>query len=148
MARLRNPAESVVALLVVLGIRIVVEVPGTETLITRGSRAWRPVNVSPKHMTYCNPPQLSQCCIVFVLSVSDQYPQKTHHQHERRRLSVPYAANVAPSQNLANLVVAVAAVLGSKAVEVLVTQNFTTRGTGVSRPVKHDHNPRWLLGMN
>ena len=92
-------------------------------------------------MTYCNPPQLSQCCIVFVLSVSDQYPQKTHHQHERRRPSGPYAANVAPSQNLAKLVVAVAAVLGSKAAEALATQDFSTRGTRAYRPAKHGHGP-------
>ena len=104
-------------------------------------RALRPVNVSPKHMTYCNPPQLSQCCIVFVLPVSDQYPQKTHHQHERRWPSVLYAANVAPSRNLAKLVVAVAAVLGSKAAEVLGTQDFSTRGTRVYMPAKREHGP-------
>ena len=44
-ARSRNQAESVAALMAVLGIRIV-EVPATETLITGGSRAWRPAKVS------------------------------------------------------------------------------------------------------
>ena len=45
MARLTNPVESVVALLAVLGIRIV-EVQATETRITGGLRASMPANVS------------------------------------------------------------------------------------------------------
>ena len=45
MVRLRNQAESVVALLAVVGIRIV-EGPATETLITGGLMALRLVNVS------------------------------------------------------------------------------------------------------
>ena len=44
MVRSRNPAEPVVALLVVLGLRsVVVLVTGTQ--ITGGPRAWRPVKV-------------------------------------------------------------------------------------------------------
>ena len=46
MARLQNLAESVVALLMVLGIRIV-EVRATEMLIIGGLRVSRPANVSP-----------------------------------------------------------------------------------------------------
>ena len=49
MARLRNPAEPVVALLAVLGSRIV-EVLVTKTQITGGLRAWRPANVSPNDL--------------------------------------------------------------------------------------------------
>ena len=41
----RNPAESVVALLVVLG-TIAVEVAATKTLVTDGTRVWRHANVS------------------------------------------------------------------------------------------------------
>ena len=48
-ARSRNQAESVVALLAVLGIRIV-EVPATETLITGGLRVSMHANVSPRLM--------------------------------------------------------------------------------------------------
>ena len=47
VARSRNQAEPVVALLAVLGIEIV-EVPATETLITDGLMAWRPANVSSR----------------------------------------------------------------------------------------------------
>ena len=47
MVSSRNQAESVVALVAVLGIRIV-EVLVTETLITDGLRAPRPVNVSAR----------------------------------------------------------------------------------------------------
>ena len=41
-----------------------------------------------------------------------------------------------------------AEVLGSNAVEVLATQNVSTRGTRVSRPAKHDHSPRQSLVSN
>ena len=49
MARSRNQAETVVALLAVLGIRIV-EVQATETLITVGLMASRLANVSARLM--------------------------------------------------------------------------------------------------
>merc|ERR1712032_1489820 len=42
-ARSRNPVETVVALLAVLGTRTA-EVPTTKMLITSGLRAWRPAN--------------------------------------------------------------------------------------------------------
>ena len=51
MVRSRNQADPVVALLVVLGIKIV-EVPATGTLITGGQRAWKHANVSPR-LTLC-----------------------------------------------------------------------------------------------
>ena len=50
--------------------------------------------------------------------------------------------NVVSSKNLTKLVVAVAVVLGSEIVEVLVMQNFFTHGTRESRPAKHGHSPR------
>ena len=43
------------------------------------------------------------------------------HQLERRRPAVPLAPDAAPSGNLAKAVVALAAVPGSKTVEVVVT---------------------------
>ena len=66
----------------------------------------------------------------------------TCHPRQTRRLSpFLYASDAAPSRNLAKGVVVVLELLGSKSAEVLVTQNFTTRGPRVSRPVKHDHSP-------
>ena len=141
MARLRNLAETVAALLVVLGTRTV-EVLRINTQITGGLRAWRPAKVSPKKlMTCCDPPRLSKCYLVFVVSVSDQCPPK-RHQHERRRPSVQYAPNAASSRNLGKAVVVVAAVLGSETAEVLVTQNSVARGTRASRPAQHSLSPR------
>ena len=66
-------------------------------------------------------------------------------QSPRRRSSVPYVANAAPSRNLAKAVVVVAEVLGSEIAEALVTQNFVTRGTRVSRLANHVHSPRQSL---
>ena len=60
MVSSRNQAESVVALVAVLGIRIV-EVSATETLITGGLRASRPVNVSAK----TNSARQRDCFLVF-----------------------------------------------------------------------------------
>ena len=54
--------------------------------------------------------------------------------------SGPYAANAVPSVNLGKVVVVVAAVPGSKTVEVLVTQDFSTRGTRAYTPAKHGHD--------
>ena len=51
-----------------------------------------------------------------------------HQQPQLQRPSGPYAANAAPSRNLERAVVAVAEVLGSGSVEVLVTQSSFTRG--------------------
>ena len=59
------------------------------------------------------------------------------HRQSQRRLSVLYAPNAAPWRNLGNAVVAVAAVRGSKAAEVLATQDFGTRGTRAHMPAKH-----------
>ena len=60
------------------------------------------------------------------------------HQQPRRRPSVPYVSNAAPSRNLGKAVVAVAEVLGSETAEVLVTQKaVVTRGTRASGPAKH-----------
>ena len=59
------------------------------------------------------------------------------HQQPRRRLSGPDAQNVAPSENLAKLVVAAAEVPGTEIVEVMVTQKLSTHGTAASRPAKH-----------
>ena len=67
------------------------------------------------------------------------------HNQAQRRPSVSYAANVAPSQNLAKRVVAVAAVLGLKAAEALGTQDFSTRGTRAYKPAKHGHGPEQSL---
>ena len=60
-----------------------------------------------------------------------------HQQPQRRRPSVTYVPNVAPSRDLVKAVVAVAVVLGSETAEVLVTQNFVIRGTRASRSAKH-----------
>ena len=49
-------------------------------------------------------------------------------QPRRRRPTDPHAPNAAPSGNPAGVVVAVAEVLGSEIVAVLVTKNFVTRG--------------------
>ena len=79
----------------------------------------------------------------FSVRFFDAYPHmNTIHQPRRRRPSVPYAANVAPLGNLGKAAVAVAEVLGSENAEVLVTQDFNTRGTRASRPVKHRQDPR------
>ena len=59
MAHSRNPAESVVALLVVLGLRTV-EVLGIETLATGGLKAWKPADVSFKTNDMCIMPR-QQC---------------------------------------------------------------------------------------
>ena len=66
---------------------------------------------------------------------------KNHHQPRRRRPSLRYAPNAASSRNLGKAVVAVAAVRGSKAVEVLVRQDFSTLGTRACMPVKHGDSP-------
>ena len=65
------------------------------------------------------------------------------YQQPRRRQSVRYAANAASLGNLGKAVAAVAEVPGSKTVEALVTQDFSTRGTMACRPVKHGHNLRY-----
>ena len=58
---------------------------------------------------------------------------------------MPHAPAAELSGNLTKAVVAVAEVLGSETVGVLVTQNFTTRGMRVSRPAKHGNFPRQSL---
>ena len=63
------------------------------------------------------------------------------HKQARRRPLVSYVPNAAPSRNLGKAVVAVAAVLGSKTVEALVTQDFSTRGTRAYMPAKHRDSP-------
>ena len=60
----------------------------------------------------------------------------------QRRSPLPYVPDVAASVNLAKGVVAVAEVLGSTPVEVLATQNFTTRGPRVFAPANYDYSPR------
>ena len=63
------------------------------------------------------------------------------HQQPRQRQSVLYAPNAAPLGNQANLVVAVAEVLGSEPAGVLVTQKtLATRGTRASGPAKHSRS--------
>ena len=47
MARSRNPAETVVALLAVLGLRTA-EVYTAKMLLTSGLREWQPANVSSR----------------------------------------------------------------------------------------------------
>merc|ERR1712032_1532293 len=63
-----------------------------------------------------------------------------HANQPRRRPQVPYATNVAPSPNLGKVVAAVAVVLGSETVEVLLTASLITRGTRASRPAKYCHS--------
>ena len=65
-------------------------------------------------------------------------------QLKQRRLSVRYAPNAAPSQNLGKAVVVVVAVPGSKAAEVLVTRYSGTRGMRVCMPAKDGHGPGQL----
>ena len=52
-----------------------------------------------------------------------------------------YAVNVAPSRNLGKEVVVVAVVLGSKTVELMITQDFSTLGTRAYIPAKHGDSP-------
>jgi len=64
----------------------------------------------------------------------------------RRSWALPYAPNVAPLENLAEAVVAVAAARGSETAEVLVTKNVVTHGPPALRLAKHEgkkcHGPR------
>ena len=60
----------------------------------------------------------------------------------RYRQAFLYAANAAKLINLAKLVVAVAAVLGSETAEVMVATNTITRGLTVFRPAKDGQSPR------
>ena len=60
------------------------------------------------------------------------------HQQPRRRASLRYAQNAAPSRNLGKIVVVVGAVPGSKTAGVPVIPDFNTRGTRVCRPAKKD----------
>ena len=62
-------------------------------------------------------------------------------QQPRRQPPVPFVANVSPSRNPAKTVVVAAAVLGSETAGVLVTQDFSTRGTRACRSAKHGHDP-------
>ena len=62
----------------------------------------------------------------FLLCMLDQC--SLEHQQTRRRESALYALNADQSINLARVVVVVAAVLGSKTVDLVVTQNFITHG--------------------
>ena len=59
-------------------------------------------------------------------------------QQLRRRQADPCAQTAVPSTNLARLVVVVLAVLGSETAEVLVTENFVTRGTRALWFAKHE----------
>merc|ERR1712032_1634347 len=54
-ARSRNPVETVVALLAVLGLRTA-EVPTTKMLITSGLRAWRPANARRRRLPFPHAP--------------------------------------------------------------------------------------------
>ena len=65
-------------------------------------------------------------------------------QSRRQRPSSPYAANAVPSRNLGKEVVAVAVVLGSETVDVLVMSGSITRGMKASRSAKHGRGPRKL----
>ena len=132
MARSRNPVESVVALLTVLGIKAV-EVTTTETPITSGLRASRPANVSTR---------LTQCLLsrLYLCLLTNAYMYT--HEQSRRRQSVWYATNAAPSRNLGKSVVVVAVVLGSDTAEVPITPIFIARGTRASRPAKHGRSSR------
>ena len=145
MARSRNPAETVAALLEVLGLRTA-EVITIKMLITSGSRAWRHVNVSSKLTVYYScilvPTKATAMTVKSLLSLYVLTNATSKHRQTRRLSASPHAPDAAPSRNLVKTVVAVAAVLGSKTVEVLVTQNFSTHGMRVSRLAKHDHNPR------
>ena len=140
--RSRNQADPVVALLAVLGLKIV-EVSATETLITGGLTASRPANVSPR-LTPCRQilSPTNQCLFsCFHLCVWQSPHTYTHQQPRRRRPLVPYAPNAASSQNPGNLVAAVAVVLGPETADVLVTSSLITLGTRASRPAKHCRSP-------
>ena len=102
-------------------------------------RAWRSANVSPRLIHVVIHYDSVNVIAFFIFSVFDQCPHKNHHQ-PRRRPSLRYAPNVAPSRNLEKTVVVVAAVPGSKAVEVLATQDFGTRGPRAYRHAKHGHS--------
>ena len=70
-------------------------------------------------------------------------PTYTHEQ-SRRRQSVWYVPNAAPSRNPEKSVVVVAVVLGSETAEVLVTPSLITRGTRAFRSAKQWLSPREL----
>ena len=74
----------------------------------------------------------------FLLLCFYQCPHN-HHQHQRRRPSVPLVPNAAPSRNLGKGVVARAAVPGSEAAGARVTRGFSTRGTKAYGRVEHGH---------
>ena len=133
MARSRNQAKAVVALLVVLGIKNA-EVLVTETLITGGLRVLRHANVSPrlKPCRYIDPRLFFAFFFLSLFVWSNTYIY-IHEQPRRQRL-VWYVPNAAPSRNLEKSVAVVAVVLGSETAEVLITPIFITRGTRASRP--------------
>jgi len=104
----RDLAESVVALLVVLGSKSAEQL-ATKRLLTPGLKACRPVAASPSQ------------------------PRR----RQRRRPRAAHALNVARSRNPAKKVVVVPEVLGSETAEVVATQKKVTRGLRACRLAKH-----------
>ena len=77
---------------------------------------------------------VSQVCVSCVI-LTPASAQK----HQRRWVYLPVATgvpSVALPRNLANSVVALAAVLGSRSVEMPVTQSLVIRGSRASEPAK------------
>ena len=91
--------------------------------------------------------QIAPIIHLFLVCFLFLWPILTYkHRQPRRRQAYPYAPNAAPSANLARLVVAPVAVLGSVTAEVVATRNFVTRGTRVFWPAKDGHSGRTQLG--
>ena len=132
----RNPENSVVVLVVVLGSRTV-EITATQILITRGWKVCRPANAHGLQIVRACSRDLTMFEYSFSLSVS--LTNMYMAMQQLRRQSVPYASSVVPSRNLENSAVALPAVLGSRTVAITAAQRLSTRGSKECRPAKvHD----------
>ena len=135
-----NQAESVVALLVVLGSSTAEDL-APAMLITSGMMVWRRANVSSS-MIICN--CMTKTKAVMFASFDECSHMCEYQQSRHLWLFSPCATHAGPSRSLGETVAVVGEVLGSETAAALVKPSLIIIGTRASGPAKRERSPREL----